>query len=256
MKLTVLGSGSSVPSAKRSSSGFWLETSGGNILLDCSPMAVFRMAQEGLDWPNVDAVWISHFHLDHCGGLAPFLSNIKHMAGARDRMKPLRIFGGRGVRDLVAAFSAAGNYDLLEQRFAFEIIEVEPLEKFHILSGIEAVAMKTPHTDASHAVHIRDGEIALVYTADTGFDPAMATFANSVDLFLLECTFVRDKPVEKHLEMAEAMFLVRKAKPTQAMLTHFSPKWDEVRFDEEVAKFDPPCVVLEAVDGLRITIAK
>ena len=29
------------------------------------------MAQEGLDWPNLDAIWISHFHLDHVIGL-PF----------------------------------------------------------------------------------------------------------------------------------------------------------------------------------------
>ncbi|MBA2620274.1 MAG: hypothetical protein H0U87_03640, partial [Acidobacteria bacterium] len=61
MKFIVLGSGTAVPHARRSSSGYWLETStGGTILLDCSAAAVHRMAQEKLDWANLDAVWISH----------------------------------------------------------------------------------------------------------------------------------------------------------------------------------------------------
>jgi ribonuclease BN (tRNA processing enzyme) len=31
------------------------------------------MAEESLEWWDIDAIWISHFHLDHCAGIAPFL---------------------------------------------------------------------------------------------------------------------------------------------------------------------------------------
>ena len=48
------------------------------MLLDCSADAMHRMAQENLDWPNLDAIWISHLHLDHCGGLASLLFAMKH----------------------------------------------------------------------------------------------------------------------------------------------------------------------------------
>ena len=89
MRLVVLGSGSTVPHPQRASSGFWLETSGGAILLDCSSPIPLRMAQEGLDWPNLDAIWISHFHLDHCGGVAPFLAGTKHSQLMKERKKPL-----------------------------------------------------------------------------------------------------------------------------------------------------------------------
>ena len=79
MKITVLGSGTSVPHPKRSSAGFWVETaSGRTILLDCSASAVHRMAQENLDWANLDAIWISHFHLDHVGGVPAFLFGTKY----------------------------------------------------------------------------------------------------------------------------------------------------------------------------------
>ncbi len=255
MKLTVLGSGTSIPHPKRSSSGYWLETAGGTILLDCSASAIHRMTEEALDWTALGAIWISHFHLDHCGGLAPFLAGTKHSAEMQQRTKPLRIFGPVGLKALLARFDAVNNYRLLEQPFPVEVIEVEALEPFEVLPGVSAVAMKTPHTDESHAIHIRDAdEKTLVYSADTTFDETLATFANRVDLFILECSFVRDKPVEKHLELAEAMFLIRKAQPTLAMLTHFYPEWDEVDIDFEIAAFDPPCDVVEAVDGLQLEI--
>jgi ribonuclease BN (tRNA processing enzyme) len=255
MKLTVLGSGSTVPHPTRSSSGYWLETAGGTLLLDCSAAVPLRMAQEGLDWPNLDAIWISHFHMDHCGGLAPLLAGTKHAPSMRQRAKPLRIFGPRGLKGLVTRFSDVNNYRLLEQPFPVEIIEIDEREKFDILPGVAAVAYKTPHTGESHAIHLRgDGEKTLVYSADTGFDETLATLARRVDLFVLECTFVRDKPVKKHLELAEAIFLIRKASPKRAMLTHFYPEWDDVDFHEEVGRFEPMCEVIEAKDGLQIDV--
>lgn len=255
MKLTVLGSGSTIPHPARSSSGYWLETAGGSVLLDCSAAAPLRMAQEKLEWPNLDAIWISHFHMDHCGGLAPFLAGTKHAAVMKTRTKPLRIVGPVGLKKFVAGFSDVNNYRLLEQPFPVEVIEIEELEKFEILPGVEAVAMSTPHTAESHAIHFRDTDgKTMVYSADTAFTEVFGAFANGVDLFILECTFVRDKPIKKHLELAEAIFLIRKAGPKRAMLTHFYPEWDEVDFDAEVARFEPMCEVIEATDGLRLEI--
>ena len=255
MKLTVLGSGSTIPHPVRSSSGYWLETSGGRILLDCSAPVPLRMAQEGLDWENLDVIWISHFHLDHCGGLAPLLAGTKHAPAMEARTKPLHIFAARGIRGLVDNFSDVHNYRLLEQLFPVRISEIDSLKEFEILPGVEAVAAKTPHTGESHAIRIPDTDgKTIVYSADTGFSEAVAAFAENVDLFILECTFVKDKPVEKHLELAEAMFLIREARPKRAMLTHFYPEWDDVDFRSEVAKFDPLCEVIEAVDGLQLVI--
>src|SRR3982751_2709200 len=112
MKLIVLGSGTSVPHKSRSSSAHWIETGSSKMLLDISASAILRMAQEDCDWPQLDAIWISHFHLDHVGGLAPFLFGTKYAPQTADRTKPLRIFGPPRLKHLINAFDEAGEYNL------------------------------------------------------------------------------------------------------------------------------------------------
>jgi ribonuclease BN (tRNA processing enzyme) len=192
--------------------------------------------------------------MDHCGGIGPLLAGTKHSEMMKSRTAPLKIVGPRGLAALITRLNDVNNYKLLEQPFPLEIIEVDELERFEIVPGVEAVAMKTPHTDESHAIHIRDNEKTLVYSADTGFDGKVGAFINQVDLAILECTFFKDKPVKKHLELAEAMFLIRKGRPRRAMLTHFYPEWDSLDFSAEVKRFDPPCEVIEATDGLKVEV--
>ena len=255
MELIVLGSGTSIPHPKRSSSSYWLEASGGRMLLDCSASAVSRILEEELDWAELDAIWISHFHLDHCGGLAPLLAGIKHSDKMKQRMKLLKIFGPLGVERLIKGFNDVNDYKLLEQPFPLEIIEIESLEKFEIVKGLEAVAMSTPHTEESHAIYIRDSDDStLVYTADSGFTETLASFAGMADLLVIEASYPKDKPKLKHMELAETMFIIRKAKPKRAVLTHLYPVWDEVDFEKVIAEYSAPCEVIQAFDGLRMSI--
>ena len=254
MKLVVLGSGTSVPHPARSSAAHWLETAGGTLLLDISAAAVHRMAQEKLDWVNLDAVWVSHFHLDHLGGLFPFLFGTKHAPDTQGRRKPLRIYGPRGLRKLFDAFDTAGGYNLLKQPFPVEIREVAPRASFDILPSLRAETFSTPHTSESLAVKLMDGDnISLVFTSDTGYTDALASFARGVSLFLMECSFFRDKPIELHLELSEAMRLAERSGASRVMLSHLYPEWDGLDLVAEAKKLWGG-ETIEARDGLRLEI--
>jgi len=178
MNVIVLGSGTAVPHPRRSSAGFWIETGGRSLMLDVAPSALLRLAQEGVDWPNVDAIWISHFHLDHCGGLPAFLFATRHAPETVGRQKPLNIIGGRGLKDLIGKFDDVNSYKLFEQPFPIRFTEVDPLQRFEILPAVFASTLKTPHTDESLAVRIENGYgQTLCYTSDTGNDVAISAFA-------------------------------------------------------------------------------
>jgi ribonuclease BN (tRNA processing enzyme) len=254
MKLTILGSGTSVPHPARAGPSHYIETSKGSLLLDISADAAHRMAQERLDWPNLDAIWISHFHLDHMGGVAPFLFGTKWAPQTQNRTRPLRVFGPNGLRRIIEAMNDSNSYDLLAQSFEVEIVEVGPGRDFEILPGLAANTFSTPHTEESLALSLKDEDSKLfVYTSDTGFSEDLIPFAKNADLLLMECSFRKNKPVQKHLELVDAMRLAHGCAPKKLVLTHLYPEWDEV---DLVAEARPlwPGETIEAKDGLQLEI--
>jgi ribonuclease BN (tRNA processing enzyme) len=253
MKLVVLGSGTSVPHPERASPAFWLETENGSVLLDCGADAPHRMAAENLDWPNLDAVWISHLHLDHCGGLASLLFGLKWAPQTQARTRPLKIYGCAGLARLLKAIDDANNYRLFELPFAIELEEVNDQNGFRLLSNLDAQTFATPHTRESLALRLHDGRHTIVYSSDTGYAEELAEFARDADLFMLECSFYRNKPTPKHLELAEAMRMAQIADPRKLLLTHLYPERDDIDI-EALARELWAGTTLAARDGLQIEI--
>jgi ribonuclease BN (tRNA processing enzyme) len=212
------------------------------------------MAEENLDWVGLDAIWISHFHLDHVGGLAPLLFGTKHAPQTSKRRKPLTIFGPRGLEKLFKAFDEANDYNLTKQPFPLGFQEVAPREQFEILPGVQAETFSTPHTAESMALRLTDESMAtLVYTSDTGYTESLASFGAGADLFLMECSFPHSKRVETHLELKDAMLLAELSGARRVMLAHLYPEWDELDLATEAKKLWGG-ETLEAIDGLQVEI--
>ncbi|CAA9435206.1 MAG: Ribonuclease Z, partial [uncultured Phycisphaerae bacterium] len=68
MKLTFLGTGSAFTLANYQSN-MLLEDSGKRLLIDCGGDARHAMAAAGYKAADVDALYVSHLHADHIGGI-------------------------------------------------------------------------------------------------------------------------------------------------------------------------------------------
>ncbi|NVK63536.1 MAG: ribonuclease Z [Flavobacteriales bacterium] len=117
--VTILGSGSAVPTATRNPSSQYIECSGRTILIDCGEGTQMQFRKFGLKYQKVDFILISHLHGDHYFGLVGLLSTM-HMMG---RTRPIEIYGPKGLKEIIEIqLHAAGS------RLAFDvnIHEIEP----------------------------------------------------------------------------------------------------------------------------------
>lgn len=94
--VTVLGSGGPIANNARASSGYVVWPGDRSpILVDAGGGIFVRIGQIGLDVAAIDHVLLTHTHIDHTGGLGPFIMAAS-MAG---RTRPIAVAGpaGRGM---------------------------------------------------------------------------------------------------------------------------------------------------------------
>ncbi|MFK7784663.1 MAG: ribonuclease Z [Crocinitomicaceae bacterium] len=117
--VTILGSGSAVPTAKRNPSSQYVQCSSRSILIDCGEGTQMQFRKFGVKYQKVDLILISHLHGDHYFGLVGLLSTM-HMMG---RTRAIEIYGPKGLKDIVnLQLHAAGS----RLSFDVNIHEVEP----------------------------------------------------------------------------------------------------------------------------------
>lgn len=109
MKITLLGTGTPIPSLKRSSSGYMVEAGNDVILIDHGPGAFQRLMEAGKKAQDVTHVFLSHLHFDHCGDL-PRLFH--HRWDALGGLKPgFQIYGPDGTQEMMdRLFGPEGAY--------------------------------------------------------------------------------------------------------------------------------------------------
>ena len=119
LSVVFLGTGGSVPSARRATACVLIRSGGSRILVDAGEGAQRQMINStGL--VQVDDIYLTHFHADHYLGLPGLLKTYDLL----ERQKPLRIIGPAGL---------VGLYEALRRifgrlRYDVELVELEPGE--------------------------------------------------------------------------------------------------------------------------------
>jgi ribonuclease BN (tRNA processing enzyme) len=128
VKITIVGSGCGIPNPKRGSPCITANVGKELFALDCGPGSLRATAAEGVNWAELDMVFITHFHTDHIGDIAPllFALNIPDV----NRTTSLTLYGPPGMTRLYENLVAAYGNWLVPKRYELYIEELrgEPIE--------------------------------------------------------------------------------------------------------------------------------
>jgi ribonuclease BN (tRNA processing enzyme) len=251
--LTVLGSGTLLPDAQRSSASHLVQAPGVRLLLDCGTGTLHGLARHGVPWRTLTHVAISHFHNDHVGDLSALLFALKHGVEP-PRTDPLMLMGPPGFRDFLGGLAAVLGEHVTDPGFPLDVREVVPGEALEHDGPFRLAAHGTPHTDESVAYRW-EGEGGVVgYTGDTGPSEELAGFLAGADVLVCECALTDPPKMDGHLSPTGVAELARIARPRTLVLTHVFPPLTPAGAVEQVRAAGYPGEVVAAHDGLRLPI--
>jgi ribonuclease BN (tRNA processing enzyme) len=244
VRLTVVGCSPAWPNPGGAQSGYLVEGEG-RVLLDCGPGVLARL-REREGWPRVDAVVVTHFHLDHWGDLVPWTFGA--MFGAGQGSPPPELWLPPGGLETLRSFGEPLAFGSMIEE-VFRIREYEDARPFRA-GGLEIMPVRLHHFEvATFGLRVSDGTRTLAYSGDTAPSPALPMLASGADLFLCEATLAEPEQPSTaedgdrgHLTAGEAVAAFRESGARRLVVIH---RPDELPLDDGIER---------AYDGLELTV--
>ena len=252
--VTILGSGTCVPSLKRSSCSVLMQVGNSELLFDSGPGTMRRLLEAQTTIFNISHIFYSHFHPDHSGEFVPFIFATKYPDGSQ-RTTPLTVTGGFGFLDFYEGLKTVyGQWIELSPGLLYvsEFDNKKPdMRQFEDFTVNTAPVV---HNEESIAYRITsaDGH-SVVYTGDTDYADTIIALAKDTDLLICECALPDSDKVKGHLTPSLAGDLAAKANVRKLVLTHFYPQCDQADIAAECRKtYSGPLVLAEDLMQLKV----
>jgi ribonuclease BN (tRNA processing enzyme) len=203
------------------------------VLLDCGATSLSALKALGLDPGEIAAVFVSHLHGDHFGGI-PFL--ILDGQFSR-RTRPLTVAGPPGIEgrlDQAMELMFPGS-TRVERRFQVDMAELVPGETAQV-AGAQVTAWAADHPSGAPALSLRLGlgGRSIAYTGDTAWTDDLVAVAAGADLLIAEAYYF-DKAIPYHLRHADLVAHRADLTSRRIVLTHLSAdmlaRSDRLAFD-------------------------
>jgi ribonuclease BN (tRNA processing enzyme) len=228
------------------SGGIWLRLSGKNLLLDPGPGCIVQVNKRGLAPETLDAVILSHRHLDHSGDTNVMIEAMTDggFRGHGEFFAPADAFGPEPVifsylrrfLSRVTVLAEGGRYDLDGLKFETPLRHRHPVDTFGLVF----------HSDGRSLAYITDSryfdELSRAYRAD---------------LLIINVVLTEPRPTIDHLTLKDAENIIADVRPKAAILTHFGMNVWRARPAEAAAQMTERTgiPVIAAQDGMTLNPA-
>ncbi len=201
IKVTLLGTGTPLPSAEQFGPATLVEANGKRLLFDAGRGVVVRLHQASVGPDAIDAVFFTHLHSDHITGF-PDLWLSGWQSGRKRR---LQVWGPDGTLGMMDGLRAAYQFDLNsrarppeslpEEGAAIAAVEINPPQAID-LDGVRVSAFAVDHGPLKPALGYRVdfGGRSVVLSGDTRVSQSLINAAKGTDC-LIHCAWSVDPGV-------------------------------------------------------------
>lgn len=254
------GTGAPMPDKNRTGSQTVVVAGKQIMVFDAGPGSTLKLELSPVDVGAVDALFITHFHSDHIGGMGELL--LKRWATG-GRQQPLPIYGPKGIEEVINGFEAAYQTDK-GYRIAHHGEEVMPANGFggevnvfdlgpdlmtsktiYKNDEVEVIGFNVAHAPVFPAVGYRVNykDRSVVITGDTKYSESLKHHSKNADVLVSEAlnkkfstmlanageqtetniTAVATDIQDYHISPKEAAEVANAAGVQQLVITHILP---------------------------------
>ena len=220
MKAVMLGTGTSFPDPNRVQSGILIEEGNHRILLDIGSGVLHRLTQLEFDIKTINAVFISHFHVDHCADFLPLCQSL-WLSGFDQTLKlyapPTVREWWRGLNDIAFAY--------LRDKIRIATTSLQE-NQVVVLGDFTIATTPTIHSNYdTRAFKVEHDGKSLTFSSDTAPCRDIIDLAKGTDVLVHECNWLDGVHRESiHTSPSELALIAEEIKPQKIVLTHVTPE--------------------------------
>jgi ribonuclease Z len=240
-RVTLLGTGTPIPSAERFGPSTLVEAGDQKLLIDAGRGATIRLSQLKVPIGRIDALLLTHFHSDHTSGVPDVWLTGWLESHFGTRKSAFRVIGPTGAKTLMENLERAYALDLEiriadeklpPQGIAVSVTEYDRDGVVYEKNGVKVIAFEVDHGDVikpAYGYRIEYRDRVAVISGDTRYNQNVIKYGAGADLLVHEVAAARPQLMEQayvqriighHVTPREAGMVFAQTKPKLAAFTH------------------------------------
>ncbi|MCA1841533.1 MAG: MBL fold metallo-hydrolase, partial [Actinobacteria bacterium] len=222
--VVVLGASGTFPTKDGAATGLLFRGDSAHVWVDAGT-GTFANLQRYVDYFDLDAVVLSHLHLDHILDIYPLYYGLRYSVRSTSTPTRMDVYAPAGTEAFLARMLYKGDGDEPQDFCDYLSFQTIGSGQERTIAGFSFRFAATRHPTETLAMRVeRDGR-SLTYTSDTAPDDTLIALAKGSNVLIAEASLQvpNESLTDVHMTAEQAGKLAADAQVDRLVLSHVSP---------------------------------